>query len=347
MQLHRLTLRAAALAATLVAAQPALALDVLNSNGFYPCIQGDCVNGRGTVRELMTNADIEGNWRGGQTIPGERYTIGHPLAKGKRYEQYYGSDGMLERGSVIRGVAASNIVSVFTGTFGRVDHTFMRARIASPQEGVYALGNGIEYRGRFEYLPAKGHTAGQLTMGHFIFFGDKVDTEDNETETGLWVSQQAVVGGAPFMLVRARPDYMAVLQQQYQREQSLATDDFRAQDQQKTWATAFSILGEVAGAMGGRSGGLGGMGGGRGSAGRGFAMDLIGGLMSGAAQQQGQPAQGATGGSGGAAPADPSARLIQMITGSALKKVTGDKALSDALSKAVADGIEKANAGKP
>ncbi|MGA0571899.1 hypothetical protein ACO2Q9_14375 [Variovorax sp. VNK109] len=311
------------------------ALDV-NNTDFYPCVQGDCRNGWGVVKMAVFNMFIEGNWRNGNTIPGDKYLVSHALARDRKYEQYYGEDGMQDRGANIRALGAPGTsFPVFTGTYSRVDHPFMRQRLAVFQEGTYALGNGIEFRGRFDYLPSRGGEAGRITTGHFIFFGDKVDTEDNTVETGLYVSTTEISSGAMIRFVKARPDYMLVLQQQYQKEQMLAADDFAQQDREKSWRMAFAILGEVAMGMANARASSG-FGGGGSSSGNKFAMDMIGGMMRGAAP--GAPS------SANAAPADPSTRLIQMVTGAALGKMTGDKAMADKLSAAVATGIEKANA---
>ncbi|MDI1338144.1 hypothetical protein [Polaromonas sp.] len=322
--------RAMALAALLAALAPAVqALDISNAD-FYRCVQGDCRDGQGTVHDMYQNQMLEGVWQGSKTIPGQRYLVSHPLTKGKKYEQFYGADGLMDRGSQIRGFGAMNIVPVFTGTFGRMDHAFMRARLAVPYEGVYAMGNGIEYRGRFDYMPAKGMEAGRITMGHIIFYGDKVDLEDNSKETGLFVSNSAVVGGGVVMFMPARPDYMALLQQQYHRDLQLAVSDFKQQESEKAWRTAFAILGQVALTMAGSSGG------GGGSSGNRFAMDLVSGLMKSATAPEGSASASAN--------TDPSTRLIQLVTGAALGKVTGDSGLSTSLAKAVATGIEKSNA---
>ncbi len=311
-------------------APSAHALDISNAD-FYRCVQGDCRNGLGTVHDMYQNQMLEGSWQNSQTIPGQRYLVSHPLTKGKKYEQFYGADGLMDRGSQIRGFGAMNIVPVFTGTYGRIDHAFMRARLAAPYEGVYAMGNGIEFRGRFDYMPAKGMEAGRLTMGHIIFYGDKVDLEDNSKETGLFVSNSAVVGGGVVVFMPARPDYMALLQQQYQRDLQIAVGDFKQQESEKAWRTAFAILGQVALTMAGSSGG----GGGGGSSGNRFAMDLVSGLLKTATAPEGSSAP--------AANADPSTRLIQLVTGAALGKITGDSALSSSLAKAVATGIETSN----
>lgn len=319
----------ALLAATAPAAQ---ALDI-SSADFYRCVQGDCRNGPGVVHDMYQNQMLEGNWQNSRTIPGQRYLVSHPLTKGKKYEQFYGGDGLMDRGTQIRGFGATNIVPTFTGSFGRMDHAFMRARLAVPYEGTYAMGNGIEYRGRFDYMPVKGREAGEITMGNIIFYGDRVDLEDKTTETGLFVSNTAVVGGGVVMFMPARPDYMALLQQQYQRDLQIAVSDFKQQESEKAWRTAFAILGQVALTMAGSSGGGGGGSGNR------FAMDLVSGLMKNAMAPEGS--------AGTASASDPSTRLIELVAGAALGKVTGDSGLSSSLAKAVASGIEKSNsAGK-
>ena len=166
-------------------------------------------------------------------------------------------------------------------------------------------------------------------MGNIIFYGDRVDLEDKSTETGLFVSNTAVVGGGVVFFMPARPDYMALLQQQYHRDLQLAANDFKQQESEKAWRTAFAILGQVALAMAGSSGG-------GGSSGNRFAMDLVSGLLKNATAPEGSAST--------AAASDPSTRLIQLVAGAALGKVTGDSALSSSLAKAVASGIEKSNA---
>jgi hypothetical protein len=309
-------------------APAAQALDISNAD-FYRCVQGDCRNGQGVVQDMYQNQMLEGSWQNNRTIPGQRYLVSHPLTKGKKYEQFYGGDGLMDRGTQIRGFGARNIVPTFTGSFGRMEHAFMRARLAVPYEGVYAVGNGIEYRGRFDYMPVKGREAGEITMGNIIFYGDRVDLEDKSTETGLFVSNTAVVGGGVVFFMPARPDYMALLQQQYHRDLQLAANDFKQQESEKAWRTAFAILGQVALAMAGSSGG-------GGSSGNRFAMDLVSGLLKNATAPEGSAST--------AAASDPSTRLIQLVAGAALGKVTGDSALSSSLAKAVTSGIEKSNA---
>jgi hypothetical protein len=123
---------------------------------------------------------------------------------------------------------------------------------------------------------------------------------------------------------------MALLQEQYQRDLQIAASDFKKQDSEKVWRMALAVLGEVAMTMAGSKlqmpGGN--------SAGQKFAMELVKDLMT-----EDGPAQSSEGGS-----ADPSTRLVQLVTKSALGKLTGDKALADKLSEAVATGIDKANA---
>ncbi len=317
------------------------ALDVTHPE-WYRCEQGDCRNGTGRVYDVMQNQWIDGTWRGGQTIAGSTYWVSHPLTRGKRYEQVYGEDGRIVSGTTLRGIGAmGRAVPRFTGTYARVDHAFMRgARLAVPEEGVYDMGQGIEYRGRFDYVPAKGSEAGQITQGYFVFFGERVDTDDDSRESGLFVSDTAVVGGAPIRFVRARPDYMLVLQQQYQRDLMIAADDFQRQDGQKVWRMALAVLGEVSLSMaGGRAGGTGGLGAssGGGSAGNRFAMELVSGLIKGTPPQAGATTPAAGGG-------DASTQFIRLLTGAALGKATGDKALAEQLSGAIATGIEKGSA---
>lgn len=331
----------------------AQALDVSDA-GRFKCVSGDCQNGTGAAYDLIQSQTIEGAWQNGNTIPGQRYMVSHPMIKGK-FEQFYGKDGLLEKGTMIRGLGALNSVPVFTGTFGRVDHPFVKARLAVPLEGVYKAGNGIEYHGRFQYLPAKnlsnkalGVTQDFLPEGNFIFFGKMVDLEDGTKETGLFVSRNAVPGGTPILFMKAQPDYMAVLQEQYQRDTygldtSIKQQETRSQDSGGMWKTVFSVLGEVAKVVPGMDniGGaiaknIGASAGLSNNAVNNFAIDLVGKAINNKLGVGGDDGKSSSA----------SSSLVQDASKSLLGKLNIDKALAEKLSHAVAKGIENARKQK-
>lgn len=302
-------------------ATPALALNISDVR-YYTCVRGDCSNGEGTVREALSDTLISGRWRAGQSIAGERYLTAPAVQPEKTFEQYYGSDGLLERGTQLRVIGAGRMIPRFTGSFGRLDHPFYRRTIAVPSEGVYDTGTGIEYRGRFEYIPQKGHEAGAdpVGNGNFIFYGDKVDTEDNEKSSGLFIG--FAVSNAKIFFQPARADYLSLLQQQYRRDLDIAQGDFRKQENEAMWRSALSVIAEVSFAMAGSGGRMGGGGSNR------FAVELVNNLMT-ASQTEG---------------ADAGAVLVDAAANALFKKIGGGKAstLNQKLGEAVSRGLQKA-----
>lgn len=297
----------------------ALALDVTSPQR-YTCIIGNCLNGVGTVKDHLQALELQGRWRGGQTIAGERYLVSHANSKGKQYEQYYGADGLLERGTQPLQLGAGRLAPAFTGTFAKIDHPFYRRRVSVPREGVYDNGAGIEYRGRFEYIPQKGYEAGAdpVSQWSVIFYGESVDTEDGERTEGMFVSHS--FGNGKLLFQPARPDYLSLLQQQYQRDLNLAQDDFRKQENEAMWRAALSVISEVALVMAGSAGGGGGN---RNS----FAVDLVTNLLNSAQNGQG----------------DGGEQLIDAMSKTLFNRIGGNSGnLNQRLGDAVTRGLQKA-----
>jgi hypothetical protein len=300
------------------AAGVATALDVSDERRFV-CKQGDCRNGQGTVWDAFLSMTMQGNWAGGHTIPGATYILVSPVAPDRKFKQVYGQDGFLASGDQPRTIAAMNgIVPFFSGTYTRLTHAFMRQPVAVVKQGVYNTGTGFEYRGRFEYLPSKGGMAMGLGSGYYIFYGDKIDTEEDEKETGLFVSEETL-GGAPVRFVKATPGYLAVMQRKYQRDLQLAQVEFKQQEAEKGWRTAFAVLGKVALTLASGGGNLGG-GGGNSLTGE-FAMNLVSGMLNNGGE----------------------VNVKEMALQAVGAAVVGDKQLGSALGKAVSEGIDEAN----
>jgi hypothetical protein len=314
-------MRSLTLALTFAFTAPtAFALDVTAPQR-YTCISGNCLNGIGMVKDHLQDLDIQGPWRGGQTIAGERYLVSHTYSKGKQYEQYYGSDGLLERGTQPLQLAAGRLAPAFTGTFAKIDHPFYRRRMSVPREGVYDNGAGIEYRGRFEYIPLKGHEAGAdpVSQWNVIFYGEKVDVEDGERSEGMFTAIS--FGNGKLLFQPARADYLSLLQQQYQRDLNLAQDDFRKQENEAMWRAALSVVGEVAFVMAG-AGGSGG-GGNRNS----FAVDLVTNLLNSAQNGEG----------------DAGEKMIDGLSKTLFNRIGGNNGnLNQRLGDAVTRGLQKA-----
>ncbi len=244
----------------LLAAGSACALNVGDRSRFE-CRQGNCMNGQGVVWDAALQVNMQGNWSNGHTIPGATYTVTLPIAPGKQFRQVYGQDGLLESGDSPRSIGVFHgVVPTFRGSYGRVQHAFLRQPMAVIKEGVYDTGIGIEYRGRFEYLSAKSGMQTGWGSGYFIFYGERVDTEEDETETGLFISDETP-GGAAVRFVKADPSYLALLQQKYQRDMQLAQGEFQQQESEKKWRSALSMIGNIGLALAAGQGGIGKMGG--------------------------------------------------------------------------------------
>lgn len=232
------------------------AIEVSNPARFE-CRQGNCSNGQGSVWDAGQRLMLQGNWRNGASIPGETYTVTLPGVPGKVFKQVYAADGLLERGDAPRSLNVVNgVVPYFSGTFKHIKHAFAKAPVAVISSGVYNTGTGLEYRGRFEYLPSKGGLSVNAASGYFVFYGDLVDTVENETESGIYISDDTI-GGTTVRFVKGDPSYLAVLQGKYQRDMQLAKSEVIKQKSEQNWSSALSIIGNVALAVAG-SGGIGG-----------------------------------------------------------------------------------------
>lgn len=297
-------------------ANSASALDVGDERR-YVCRQGTCVNGVGTVFDAYLSLSMSGNWSGGRTIPGATYTLTSLRSPEQKFTQVYGQDGFLEKGDQPRSLGFSGKIPYFRGSYGRVDHPFMRMRMPVPREGVYDTMMGIEYRGRFEFLPAKSGLHTNIGSGYFIFFGDKVDTEDNETESGLYVSDESLAG-APVLFVKAAPSYLATMQMKYQQAMSIAQSDFREKDAEESWRSVLAVVGKVAYAVATGGAGL--------SNFKSLGADMVMGMVS----DQLNKKQGEM-------------DLKQSTLQLAQRTAGDDKAASDALSQAVNAGISSIN----
>lgn len=302
-------------------AHNALAMDVSDPD-WYACQSGDCLNGRGSVFERYTGIVYTGNWQHGQTVPGTRYTIRHKNLPGKAFEQTYGSDGLLASGTMLRTITAFGTIGVFTGSFTGTDHPFVRRRVATPKEGIYDVGNGFEYRGRFEYLPAKDMSStNNMIWGYFVFYGDKVDTDDGTKETGLFVSERAASGGT-LLFNRADPSYLVLLRSNQTRDLAIAQEEMASEESKRKFMMAMKFITDVGMALqGDKFSKLGGLTGGRND----FAVGLVSDLIQGK-------------------------DIGQSVTDLALSKVTkiggGNKALTETLIKAVQTGLQ-GGAGMP
>lgn len=288
-------MRSAWACSMLLASASVFAVDITEAR--YTCKQGNCRNGNAVVWDPVYGVEIRGNFVGGKTIAGETYVVTVPSKPERKFEQIFGEDGYLVSGSQPRaGSISNNALPVFTGSFGRIEHTFVNATIPTFNEGVYETGLGFEYHGRFQFMPAADPYRSQQAAGYYIFFGEFIDREENEHETGLFVSDIMFPGsGATFY--KASPGYLAEMQERYQRNLHITKkEDAERAQRESRWKSILGMVGQIAmnyaaGSVGGSLGGsspLGGLslggsslGGGAGDIGGRIAMNLVSSMMSG------------------------------------------------------------------
>ncbi len=292
----------------------ASALDISDARR-YVCKQGGCANGPGVVYDAYLQLQIKGSFAGGQTIPGASYTLTSARSPGQTFTQVYGKDGLLEQGDQPRSVGFSTPIPFFRGSYGRIDHPFMRMRLPVPRDGVYDTGVGIEYRGRFEFIAAKSGMHTSVGSGFYVFFGDKVDLEEKETQSGLFVSAENLAG-APIMFTKAEPSYLAIMQQRYQRDMQIAQSDFREQESEQRWRSVLAVVGKVTYAIATGGANL--------ASARSLGGELVMGMVSDMMNQQQSKVD---------------LKASALRAAKAVQAEGEDKALTDALSQAVSEGI--------
>lgn len=303
-------LRNSALLVLVLWSSMATALDVSDPRR-YTCREGDCANGEGVVHDAYLQVTMKGRFAGGATIPGIRYTVTSLLSPERKFSQVYGKDGLLSEGEQPRTVAFLGTIPFFKGTYVRVNHPFVRLPMPVLRKGVYDTGTGFEYRGRFEFLPAKSGIHTHVASGYYIFFGDKVDTEDNETETGLYVSDETLVG-MPVRFSKAQPAYLAQMQMKYQRDLEIAKEDWREIESERKWRAAIGMVMRIAFAAAGSNGGN--------NLGADIAMEVVSSMFNGSQNEE-----------------------VKDIAKHAVDAaVQADPKLNAALGKAISDGIADA-----
>lgn len=219
----------------------------VRSPHLFVCKQGNCIDGTGTVLDIARSLLITGEWASAATIPGKSYTITPLIAPTRQFQQVFGKDGRLESGDQPRllGLGSSTAIPYFTGRYGTIDDPFSESRVTVISEGTYFTGFGIHFEGQFKYIPTKNG-------GFFLFFGERVDQEEDERETGLFVSDETF-DQAPARFVKADPSYLALLQEKYQRdlafvrgERLKAQEEFaRKAESEKRWQAVFSIVARI------------------------------------------------------------------------------------------------------
>jgi hypothetical protein len=271
MKAHRFLIAAALTATTL----PGWALHA-GEVRIYVCEQGSCDNGQGAARSTVTKVLYEGLWRNGHSVPGETYTLTHPVQPGKQYRATFAANGLQDSGDMVFGAGIrGRALPVFSGQYAHVDHPFAKMKVAVPKRGQLDDGMGMQYIGRFEYLPGKSTLNSILVMGTYIFFGTVVDTEDGTKETGLYIGNEQINGMAP-QFYKANAGFLAKLQQKYQDDLQVAKVVFAERESSARWREALAVVGKITMALatGGASAAVTSLAGET-------AMNLVGGMMKG------------------------------------------------------------------
>ena len=235
------------LLATLALGLAALPASALNGGEvrLFTCEKGNCQNGQGSARSAVTQVLFEGPWRNGQSVPGETYTLSHPVRPDQRYHATYAADGLQDSGEMLFGLGVmGRALPVFSGTYAHVTHPFAKMQVGVPKRGQLDTGLGVVYSGRFEYLPGKSTMNSNIVEGTYIFFGTVIDTEDDSRETGLFLSDEQPNGMAP-RFSKANATFLAKLQGQYQKDLEWAKGEFAEREASMRWREALAVVGKL------------------------------------------------------------------------------------------------------
>lgn len=233
---------------SLLLATPAWSLDV-SSPHWYECASGDCVNGVGKARMLVSGVLFSGPWRGGKSIAGQSYALSHPAKADKTYQAVYDAQGLQVSGDMLFGLGATGRgLPVFTGTYAHIDHPFAQFKIAVPKRGLLDTARGYRMQGRFEYLPSKDTLQSRLVSGTYIFFGTLTDVDDDSVETGLFITNAQPNGMAP-AFHKANASFLAKLQSKYQQDLAIGKAMIAEEESSKRWREVLGVVGRLAMAL--------------------------------------------------------------------------------------------------
>ncbi len=289
------------LIAALIAAGAAgaLAQDPAQHGSGARCLAGDCHNGTGTLLRGDGN-QYTGAWSGGR-FAGGTYQVRWAVAPEQTHPLRMDAEGLPLEGTMVRGLGDwAKATSSYAGTFTRVWNPFLERHLASFATGRYLDAKGNTYDGEFQYIPSRafGET---VATGIFLFQGVRIDPVEDEVIAGLFISDPTV-SGANIVFYRARPDFIAKLQQDFAFDKQRSAQDKADQaSSQAAWGMLLNLtLGAAAisgggrggldplGGLGGFGGGIGGLADGGGGSGKRLALNLLGDVLRGV-----EPAQAA------------------------------------------------------
>lgn len=237
-------MRSNLLGCALLLAAPAWGLDV-SSPHWYVCESGDCANGVGNARAVVSGVLFSGPWRGGKSIAGQPYNLSHPAKTDQSYQAVYDAQGLQVSGDMLFGLGVTGRnLPVYTGTYAHIDHPFAQFKIAVPRQGVLDTARGYRMQGRFEYLPSKGTLQSRLVSGTYIFFGTVTDVDDGSVETGLFISNAQPNGMVP-AFHKANAGYLANLQKKYQQDLEIGKAMIAEEESSKRWREVLGVVGRL------------------------------------------------------------------------------------------------------
>ncbi|TFY97160.1 hypothetical protein [Ramlibacter humi] len=216
-----------------IAAAGAAAQDVEQHGRGAQCLSGDCQNGVGTI--ARQDGQFTGPWRAGR-FAGGQYEVRWPGDPSRTYPVRMDAEGMMLEGTQVRGAGDfRKVTSTYTGTFTRIWNPFVERNLAAFGTGKYTDYKGITYDGEFQYVPSRAW-GDNIVTGIFLFQGVRIDPVEDEVISGLFISD-ATVSGANIIFYRARPDYIAKLQQDF------AFDKAKREQDQASQANSQAALG--------------------------------------------------------------------------------------------------------
>lgn len=214
-----------------LAAAGAAAQDAEQHGRDAQCVSGDCQNGVGTI--ARQDGQFTGAWRGGR-FAGGTYQVRWRADKANTYPVRIDADGIMLEGTQVRG-AGDYGTTTYTGTFARIWNPFVERNLAAFATGKYTDAKGMIYDGEFQYVPSRAW-GDNIVTGIFLFQGVRIDPIEDEVISGLFISD-ATMSGQNIIFYRARPDYIAKLQQDF------AFDKAKHQQDQASQANGQAALG--------------------------------------------------------------------------------------------------------
>lgn len=225
------------------------------------CVSGNCANGDGSVR--FGYATYTGPWVKSDFTAGT-YSVVYAAYPDQTFELTVDAAGYPVKGTVPRG-SKDDVLrdpSLYTGSFAKTWNPFGRGHVARYAQGRYTDARGVVHEGEFDFVPGIVGV-GNVSGGYYIFQGARIDEDADEVTTGLYISDWTthdVRAGEypsylPIVFHRARPDYIAKLQDDLRAELQRVNAEEAAKlaserESRENWNTLFSTALGVAAVVG-------------------------------------------------------------------------------------------------